>query len=360
MHFGYTELTAVDSGRGAAANWGRLARMLGGNTDIPSPTRVGAVMAAFDRSVFVELTEVERVGSRSPAIIVIGRSELPATPLLTRVETTPDFSFQRLGLRKQEPCRTHLVSSRGAPSAVRLSIGNILEVTVPSDHRIPPPISQPEERWTLADALDGGTLHQRAQNLVSELAGEVTDGLDWLDRLKGEPPPAVEELTEAVASSLLESEAPAGELSPPAPVVDLLGRGPGSTPAGDDVIGGLLLSLDRMDSVWFRSRLAGLGREIATLSKDRTTTISAAHLEQAALGRAPLRLERFLDRLLGCPNGDLVREAALELVEIGHTSGADHLVGAIIGVQFVGPALHRAEATNEELPKTSPRPPEAR
>lgn len=75
--------------------------------------------------------------------------------------------------------------------------------------------------------------------------------------------------------------------APEGPLEDLLGRGPGLTPSGDDVVLGLLLAEAR----W------GLVRHeyLVPLAQRRTTTLSANLIALAARGDADERLLELVD-----------------------------------------------------------------
>jgi hypothetical protein len=96
----------------------------------------------------------------------------------------------------------------------------------------------------------------------------------------------------------------------------LIGLGPGLTPSGDDYLGGMLVALRSLgrgaqaDSLW---------RWLQPRLKERTSAISAAHLEAAASGEAHEALHEVL-------NGSSQLE---KLDAIGHCSGWDALAGAV-------------------------------
>ena len=96
----------------------------------------------------------------------------------------------------------------------------------------------------------------------------------------------------------------------------LIGLGPGLTPAGDDYLGGMLVAL-RMAGRGMQAE--GLWRWLQPRLKDRTSAISAAHVAAAAAGEAHEALHNVL-------NGGLDLDA---LDRIGHTSGWDALAGAV-------------------------------
>jgi hypothetical protein len=102
----------------------------------------------------------------------------------------------------------------------------------------------------------------------------------------------------------------------------LAGRGIGLTPAGDDVLAGLLLA----------ARAAGHPERdlLALASGARTHEISRAFLGWAARGRSVAALH---DLAAACAAGDApaARRARTRLAAVGHTSGLDLAHGFLIG-----------------------------
>ena len=105
----------------------------------------------------------------------------------------------------------------------------------------------------------------------------------------------------------------------------LIGLGPGLTPSGDDYLGGALVALRWLgrgahaDSLWrwLEPRLA-----------ERTSAISAAHLEAAAAGQVHEALHELLDNLGAWQPPDL-HPTLSRLDAVGHTSGWDALAGIV-------------------------------
>ena len=91
----------------------------------------------------------------------------------------------------------------------------------------------------------------------------------------------------------------------------LIGRGPGLTPEGDDLIAGVAAVLAE-DRPWVA---ALIGRDLRT----RTTSLSATLLELAAQGMGPEPLQALLA-------GD--RGALDRLLDLGHSTGRAYAIGA--------------------------------
>ncbi|MDR7554243.1 MAG: DUF2877 domain-containing protein [Armatimonadota bacterium] len=102
------------------------------------------------------------------------------------------------------------------------------------------------------------------------------------------------------------------------------GLGPGLTPSGDDLLCGVMLATWVWPTLAGAEHAAEVRARIATAARPRTTRVGAAYLLAAQRGWAPRpwhRLARALD------NAPAARAAALQVVAIGETSGADGLTG---------------------------------
>ena len=118
----------------------------------------------------------------------------------------------------------------------------------------------------------------------------------------------------------------------PAPAAaGLIGLGPGLTPAGDDLLTGLLigawsLHLSPAEAAQ-RERLARLLEEAA--AAHGTTDVSATYLYHASQGRATGRLRDVLLALARPGDGVRLAEAIPRALAMGRTSGADGLLGLL-------------------------------
>jgi hypothetical protein len=114
-----------------------------------------------------------------------------------------------------------------------------------------------------------------------------------------------------------------------APAARLLGRGPGLTPLGDDVLAGALATL-----VALESPAAGrLGAAVLAHAPDRTTFVSAALLHHAARGESVPELTALL---VAARDGGAQRLSAAtdRLLRVGHTSGAGLAIGVLAGLDY--------------------------
>jgi hypothetical protein len=110
--------------------------------------------------------------------------------------------------------------------------------------------------------------------------------------------------------------------------LDLLGRGHGLTPSGDDVLAGWLIARHATG----RSP-SPIADAVLSASADRTTVLSAALLHRAVAGEA---LPQCGDLLLGLHAGTGVDTALAALLAVGHTSGAALAIGISLGLEDAG------------------------
>jgi hypothetical protein len=111
---------------------------------------------------------------------------------------------------------------------------------------------------------------------------------------------------------------------------ELLGRGPGLTPEGDDLLAAVAGTLAVLGPVtgWERSVLAAFLAALVDLAPERTTALSATLLELAARRQLAEPAGRLLD--LG-PDGEAAWPAALVRLErLGHGSGRAYAAGIAV------------------------------
>jgi hypothetical protein len=116
----------------------------------------------------------------------------------------------------------------------------------------------------------------------------------------------------------------------------LLGRGPGLTPAGDDVLAGWLLAVHHEPAL--RDPLLPL----VAAARGATTALSAALLDDAAAGRGVPAALALADALGGHGDRTAVRVALERLLRVGHTSGAALAHGLLRGAHEVARATEAA------------------
>jgi hypothetical protein len=107
------------------------------------------------------------------------------------------------------------------------------------------------------------------------------------------------------------------------------GLGPGLTPAGDDVLTGLALGLR---ALWGGLPLP-LTHALQQAVIGRTTDLAAARVRHAVAGRPDEATHAVLAALLTA-HGDAPDVAVRRLIDYGHSSGVDTLVGLVCGIRL--------------------------
>ncbi|SDK23641.1 DUF2877 domain-containing protein [Streptomyces indicus] len=110
----------------------------------------------------------------------------------------------------------------------------------------------------------------------------------------------------------------------------LLGRGPGLTPSGDDILCGLLLAANSTlpRPRWFPALLTA-----TALAHRRTTLVSASLLTHAAAGHCIPEVAALLHA--AASSGEIPTTHLAALLSVGHTSGSDLLHGLCAGARLL-------------------------
>jgi hypothetical protein len=109
----------------------------------------------------------------------------------------------------------------------------------------------------------------------------------------------------------------------------VVGRGPGATPSGDDVIVGALAVLTSPHSGMAGASAAeALGRSLRPLLST-TTDVSGHLLRQASNGLFCRDVHELLSALIGAPSPRELSEMVRRVIETGATSGADACEGLL-------------------------------
>lgn len=114
------------------------------------------------------------------------------------------------------------------------------------------------------------------------------------------------------------------------PASDLLGLGPGLTPAGDDVLAGMLVATHRDPVVG-----AALAGSVLATAGAGTTALSAALLRLAAMGHGIPALLDLADVLAGHGPAAQLPATLSRLRAVGHTSGVALAWGLLRGARSV-------------------------
>ncbi|KAB2851362.1 MAG: DUF2877 domain-containing protein [Hyphomicrobiaceae bacterium] len=190
----------------------------------------------------------------------------------------------------------------------------------------PPVVSPPSLDWSLSDIA-------RVKTELDSLLPE--DGLAKiilrLDAAEGSPlasvaRPAISSLRSVLRAGATGHEWPRETLTSAA---RLLGLGPGLTPSGDDVIGGVLIALRAAKRRLLAERLWSA---LLPLAIAGTSPLSLAHLRAAAAGQGAEALHRAMNDLFS-RSFDSLSVSIRDLGKVGHTSGFDGLAGVILALE---------------------------
>jgi len=109
---------------------------------------------------------------------------------------------------------------------------------------------------------------------------------------------------------------------------NMAGLGVGLTPAGDDFLIGVMYALW---AIFDQKDAARWSRTIADAASSRTTMLSGAMLQQSANGHASENWHALVDVLCKENVTDVTR-ACMDILSLGHTSGADALTGFLLSI----------------------------
>ena len=269
-----TEFTAVGAARVRIATIGRHAQHAAGGD--------AEVIARFERSAYVR--------AANGRLACIGGDGLGWGPL-NALTTSAEFEHARLAVGARV-CLDTGAAALWRPRAFAVAAadaGSALATLDAALATVPP--------RGLADPLTSDSAGARARRGLSALTDWIT-----VDARGGEPHEDV----------LL-----------------LIGLGPGLTPAGDDALGGAMIALRGFGRGGLAERLAA---RVLPRVAERTSAISAAHLEAAAEGEGAAALH---DTLAALADGDTAAAigALRRLDRIGHSSGWDALAGAVAALR---------------------------
>lgn len=329
---GYTRLEATSIADGVRARLGEDSADPG---DLPA--RSGRVIQAFDRTAYLAF-DTDR---STPDVLMLGTPTVRDGPLLVRTDADRSFTFTGT-VGPGDGCRVRPAAGSGHV----LSVGDVLEVALDPDLLGPPPGPVDCTRGIGSIRRDGPTWRRSRTALRHVSDAEMTDGIGWSAALQaavdgGDADGLLGAVTEAWTGILAggRDETDIGALT------ELVGRGPGATPSGDDILSGILLALVRTTRDPVRQSVRAAAHRLIRQSTGATTTMSIALMEQAAAGRAPAAADDCLTALLEAEPPERCREAAAAMADIGHHSGPDALAGMLTALLLIAPRIPAALRT---------------
>lgn len=183
-------------------------------------------------------------------------------------------------------------------------------------------------------------VQRRGVDTVADLAAPRPLGVT------GELVAALQSALESIPTAPAAAVPPEADRALRAAVRQLIGRGLGLTPGGDDVVAGALCGLRATGATGVARALAADALADVTAVTDRTTLLSADLLRLAAHGDACLEVLGVLraahrDRDILQPNYSALTVAIDRLLRVGHTSGTDLATGLVIGLRVGARAVPR-------------------
>lgn len=338
MPHGYSRTSVRSCGEGAAELWSAVLSEHDRRGANDQPWTIGEIRQVYDRSAYLEFHRdaINGFDPLGPPLVLLAGEGFDG-PLATCLAGT-SRGYINSELDSGTPCRLRTAAGSRTESGYVLRLSEALDIEFDAATLEPP--ARPGPTYpNLAEISNQGPVFTRGVDALGLLRErDLEDGLGCLQTLDQL---AMGGTANVVIRSLIDwwIARLRGSADGPPPI-DLLGRGPGATPSGDDILAGLQLALLRTTSGLRQDRVREAGRDIVAESTERTTDISTALLAQAAQGRAANRFEAALSAVLAMENDDHDWEyAVLDAAALGHTSGVDHLVGLLLGVLGIAPEI---------------------
>lgn len=294
-----------------------------------APAAIAALRVGSHWKVFSSHSHAVNLVDSSGKLISLTDDRLRIGPFSIEVDTFPSDPLLAEA--------TVPVSSRGKASVL---LGRLaLDLTAVQ-------VWEPKPDWPALAALSWRSdllpvivARLRASAPRGSLAGVVQSGLDGADGLRAGGRPTegltLQDLPQAKAGAAAVRLARAlrrGDLREmESAAASLAGTGPGLTPSGDDFLIGVMFGAR---SACNAPQARALADFLARAAAGRTNRISQAWLSAAADGEAIQGWHELVASILS-RDAARVGQACQDLIELGHTSGADALTGFV--------AFHQAQ-----------------
>jgi hypothetical protein len=251
------------------------------------------VVSVFERSFYVAREPARRL------LACIGGPTLELGPLNARADVAANIDWRKRGL----------------------TVGDNIKVRLAGRTIWKPPPPRPRDRHAVARGLEA-LADAVERRKIADGFGPLIAPLARGESLHGVSPLIATALgsIEQIRRWLPDEDDDDFPLDDPLP---LIGLGPGLTPSGDDLVGGIFVAMTRMR--WF-GRASQFLLWALRYAKNRTNTISYAHLLAAAHdGEGAAGLHVALEAILSGNAPDLDAVA-----QVGHSSGWDMLAGVTL------------------------------
>ncbi|PHQ45105.1 hypothetical protein DJ68_14790 [Halorubrum sp. C3] len=340
MRRGYTKDKITWVGSGARETWRQLSRQYSRSDTESRPIEAGNVVRIFERSLYLDVSCLPDNRSTLTPMVLIGGDNMSDSPLLSRMSGSP-IAFNQLDVETGSTWTYRQVDS---DTRAVLTIGDSTTLTLnlellKQSNAIPTRIS------SVSEIIENPRIQNRAEACVNQLITEgYSDGLGWLSKLGGpldQHSQAPEQFGEYVSSWVQLLTVDDVREAMFNPIADVIGRGLGTTPSGDDVTSAILLTLNRILSKRESQRLQAIGREIVASANGNTSRVSAGLMEQSVYGRAPTVVSEFLQTIFSDVPEERLYSSLVDVCDIGHTSGVDICVGILTTLLSIVPKLTR-------------------
>lgn len=285
------------------------------------------VLTIFDNSVYLTVA-----GAGGRGLICLGSTSIDRGPFTIRLKSHPTEPLPRaLGLDAR-PQGGEIVRRNGVRG---IQLQGVPFVAL--DH-VPVWTPPPAPSWTAETLQPGRAALETLMLNAIEAKGADDPGLAPL--VFGEGSGAVSRRRTATLASArplvgtLRQHLPdvirTGQI--PAPCAEamtfLVGLGPGLTPSGDDLLGGLFIALTALGAEQTRDQLWAV---VADEINDLTNEISAMHLAVAADGFGGASVHELVAALIKGDKNHL-RPCLDTVAAIGHSSGLDTVAGLALAI----------------------------
>ena len=297
---------------------------------VEAPTRCfsGVIHSIFHQACNVSL--------ESDALLTLVSSEKGTPSQGIRLGTPPKFTFlDQLRVGQSVACRGGILRISGSELSVDLRTASLWHIDL-KGLRIDLHQRDRAQAWTVA-WLELGK-HRRGNGISAMIAAipvprqypVTSPGIKTLVERAVQTVPALID-----ATSNLQVDAAIIAFRP------LIGLGPGLTPSGDDFIVGYLAGLwstTGSDSSRLRF-MSSLGAWLSQAAAG-TNVISRTYIKSAINGNVSEPIATLAQRVGQAKSMDSVREAARTALQVGNTSGADGVLGLLLGcIAWTAPSL---------------------
>jgi Protein of unknown function (DUF2877) len=277
----------------------------------------GAVHSVFRHACNVRLDDGRLLALLAP--------QLANLPHGIRVEMAPEFAFADcLRVGQAAGCRADVL--RFGEASLSIDLGRARPWR--SDLAAPGiDLDRPEAALAWRTAWDALWRHERGASVTHDPHGSDAAARHLSPGAALRRTAFRDALRLACAARCLQRELAA------AAVGRLIGRGPGLTPTGDDLLVGFLAGL-RVAAGSGPERVTFLGALSAAVvdAAAATNEISRAFLCHAAAGSVAEPLARLARRIAEAAAPREVERATSQALRFGHTSGADAALGLLLGL----------------------------